>query len=280
MTRKGEPASQTFPPGVARSPHKSRSQRIKESEVALYGWNACLRAFERRPKDLLRLYFSKERAPKLAAAKAWCRENKLPYRLLENADLEKAAGTVHHEGVVMVLRPLKLLSVHDMIRGTWPDKPWWLALDQVSNPHNVGAVLRSCAFFGATGMLLSREGDQAQFGPSAARMAEGGLETTPVYECGNLPSALRDLRSKKVFVLGLDSRAKTSLYDLKITFPCAVVLGNEREGLSAQVKSRCDQVARIPGTADMESLNVSVAAGVVLAEMARQRRGSPRGQMA
>lgn len=239
------------------------------------GWNACMQAFERRPKEIRRFFFSKERSSSVGAIKKWCSEHKLPYRELDAESMNKAAGSVHHEGVVLVVRPLRRENIHVLIERGLPQDGLLVALDRVGNVHNVGAILRSCAYFGAIGLLIGLKDGQALMTPAGARTAEGAMEIVPIYECSDLPSALRDLRARKAFVLGADPDAEQSIYDVKLTFPCVAVVGNEHEGLSEQVKKRCDALVRIPGTgnskAPLQSLNVSVATGVMLAELRRRQ---------
>ncbi len=263
---------------------KSRSQWIKEQEFTLCGWNTCLQAFEHRPQEIRRVFFSKERSHLVGAITKWCGEHKLPFRLLDPESLNKAAGSIHHEGIVMVVRPLQRATIHNLLqRGISPDS-LLVALDRVGNVHNVGAILRSCAYFGTTGLVVGTEEGQAMMTPAAARTAEGAMEVVPLYECSDLPSALRDLHARKVFVLGADLKADRSLHETEIPFPCVVVVGNEHEGLSERVKQRCDALVYIPGSPgksktgssknkppSMQSLNVSVAAGVILAELCRRK---------
>jgi tRNA G18 (ribose-2'-O)-methylase SpoU len=120
-------------------------------------------------------------------------------------------------------------------------------------------------------MVISDQEGQARLTSSAARTAEGAMEITPIYKCTDLASALRDFMSKKIYVIGADLNAKQSIYDIEIRFPCVVVFGNEQDGLSLNVKKRCDQVVRVPGVGKIQSLNVSVAAGVILSELVRNR---------
>ena len=108
--------------------------------------------------------------------------------------------------------------------------------------------------------------------PSAARMAEGGLEQVRVFTSTDLSSSLRDCREQGWFVVGADLNAKETLFNAKIKFPAVVVMGNEQEGLSSRVKQRCDTLVRVPGKGSLQSLNVSVAAGIILAEMDRRRK--------
>lgn len=218
----------------------------------------------------MRVFFSPSRSPHLKKVKEWCSRHKLPYRKLDPESLNKVAASVHHEGCVMVVRPMKLPSVHDWIEAGLKKNQFALALDRVENSHNVGAILRSCAYFGAQGLLIGLGENVTAMNSSAARMAEGALELVPMLECKSLPSALRDLKAQGVFIAGADPSSRQGLYDLKLRFPCVMVLGNEQEGLSAPVKKRCDALMRIPGAGDMESLNVSVAAGILLGELSRR----------
>jgi len=208
----------------------------------------------------------------MAAVKRWCQAKKLPYRELDAESLSKVAAGTHHEGVVMVVHPMKPQSVHLLTRNPLPADGVVVALDRVADTHNLGAILRSCAFFGAVGMVAGTHEDQAMIAPSAARMAEGALETVPVYASSDLPSALRDFRERGVFVVGADPVSGSSLYDANISFPCVLVLGNEKEGLSEKVRNRCNALVQVPARGPMQSLNVSVAAGVILAELDRRKR--------
>ncbi|CAI2719589.1 TrmH family RNA methyltransferase [Nitrospina watsonii] len=258
-----------------RSPHRNAPPKkkhvpLKEREWTLCGWNACMRAFEQRPDGLLRLYYHKDRSKALYRIKQWCAKRKLPYRELDEESLNRAAAGVHHEGVVMVTAPLPVTTLYKFLEKPVPANWIGVAFDGVANTHNVGAVLRSCAYFGVRGVLLEKAQRPVAVASSTARTAEGALEVVPMYECADLSSGLRDLKSKNVFVIGTDPEAKDSLYDVEIPFPCVLVLGGEKEGLSKRVRDRCDKVVRIPGETAIQSLNVSVAAGVVLGEMHRR----------
>jgi len=227
--------------------------------------------FKNRPDDLYRLFFSKQRSSALGSVKKWCAVHKLPYRELDLESLNKVASATHHEGVVMVVRPLETPSISSFIRDGFSQKGIAVALDLVGNTHNLGAILRTCAFFGVEGMVISNQEGQARLTSSAARTAEGAIEVTPIYRCTDIASALRDFMSRNIYVVGADLNAKQSLYDIAIRFPCVVVFGNEQKGLSSSVKKRCDQVVRISGSKKIQSLNVAVAAGVVLSELTRCR---------
>ncbi len=251
--------------------HKTYAKPLKEQEFTIYGLNACKAVFDNRPEDICRVFFSKERSSGMAAVKRWCQTHKLPYRELDAPSLYKVASSAHHEGTVMVVRPRTLKPVHGLLRNQVDKNSLMVGLDRVGDTHNLGAILRSCAFFGASGLILGNHEDQAKITSSAARMAEGALETVPMYQSSDLASSLRDFREKKVMVIGADLGSGGSLYETKISFPCILVVGNENEGLSDKVKKRCHELVHVPGCGDMQSLNVSVATGVILAELNRQK---------
>lgn len=267
------PVSTVKSPG-ARKPGNRKPVPVKEREWTLCGWNACMRAFQERPDDLLRLYYHADRRKALYRVKQFCAKRKLPYRELDDESLARAAGGLHHEGVVMVTRPHRVDSLYHLMESQLPADWIGVALDGLTNTHNVGAVLRSCGYFGVMGVVLEKAQRAVAVAPSTARTAEGALEVVPLYECSDLASGLRDLKNKGVFVLGADPESRASLYELEIPFPCALVLGGEHAGLSQRVRDRCDAVVRIPGEDTIQSLNVSVAAGVILGELYRRLHAS------
>ena len=255
---------------------RDRAKHKKQEEFTLYGWNACMSAFKKRPESLLRLFFSRTRTTELKVVKAWCAEKKLPFRQLDQESLNKVASGTHHEGIVMVVRPMPCDSVYKLIRGSIPKNGLVVALDEIENPHNHGAILRSCAYFAAKGLIVPNAGTVSGITPSAARMAEGGWESVPIYSSSDLSSSLRDLREQGWYVVGADLSTKESLSSAKITFPTVLVFGNEQKGLSDRVKRRCDTLVNIPGKGDMQSLNVSVAAGIMLADLDWRRNSDKK----
>jgi len=118
----------------------------------------------------------------MSKVKEWCSRHKLPYRKLDQESLNKVASSVHHEGAVMVVKPLKQPSVHDWVKAGLAKHQFALALDRVENSHNVGAILRSCAYFGAEGLLVGLGENATAVNSSAVRMAEGALEIVSIEE--------------------------------------------------------------------------------------------------
>ncbi len=246
-----------------------KKTRPRREEFTLYGWNSCKAYFASDPQGLFRLFFSAERSKSLREEKKWCQVHKIPYRELDAKSLNKVAASSHHEGVVMVVKPLPKVSANRLaLSGKF--EGLHLALDRVGNPHNVGAILRTCGFFGVKGLILGKE-EQAQITSSAARMAEGAWGQVTVYDSQNLASSLREMRQRGMFVLGTDPSAKKSLFESDISFPCLLVIGNESEGISPAVRKHCDLTVGIPGNGNIQSLNLSVSAGILIAEIFRRK---------
>jgi len=220
-----------------------------------------------RPRDVLSIAHTTAVRKPLADMLRQAARLRIAYREVDEDELSKMAASVHHEGVCLLAAPRQRSSVEELARATEP-RGLILALDRVQNPHNVGAVLRSAAFFGAAGMLLSAEGDRTLLGPATVRVAEGGAELVPVAEAPGLATALRALRENGLGIVGSDVRATTPLAQFRWPQRCVLVLGSEEQGMSQQARNACDALVRIEGAGKLESLNVSVAAGVLLASYA------------
>jgi len=142
-----------------------------------------------------------------------------------------------------------------------------IALDRVRNPYNVGAVLRSAAFFGVDAALLGAPAPHPGLPPLAVRVAEGGAEHVALARTTDLADTLARLRAKGVHVVGTDGHAETSALRHTFARPAVLVMGNEREGLGERIRAQCDAVVAIRGAGAVESLNVAVAAGVLISRM-------------
>lgn len=241
-------------------------------ELRLYGLNAVLAAFAARPQALRKLYLLEARIPRLQPLLKWCVANRVGYRVVEEGDLNKLAGTTHHEGVVAdVLRaPTVPLAQWLQQIGEGPSLALWL--DGVGNPHNLGAILRSAAHFGAKALLLPAGSTLALSG-AAARVAEGGAEAVPLVQLPATPQAMAQLRDAgfglaATLVDGGDDVFRTSL-PARLVY----VMGAEGEGMDRDLAGECDLQVSIPGSGAVESLNVASATAVLLAQWASRRDG-------
>lgn len=186
-------------------------------------------------------------------------------------DATLPTGTVH-QGVALLVEPLPEVTVGDIARSaSLRPKSVVLALDQVTDPHNVGAVLRSAAGLGALAVLITDRHAPAETG-TLAKAASGGLEAVPLVRVVNLARAILELKTEAGFrLLGLDTAAETSLAAAAKGERTLLVLGSEGEGMRRLVKESCDQLVRLPmaGSGPVDSLNVSNAAAIALYEMVR-----------
>ncbi len=185
--------------------------------------------------------------------------------------LERGHDELHHQGVVAWTRPRPRpneASLDDLVQA---GRTLFLALDGVTDPHNLGACLRSADAAGAAAVIVPRD-HSAALTPAAVKTASGAAESVPLIAVANLARTLRHLRDQGVWVIGLDGETPTRLYDVDLRLPTVLVLGAEGSGLRRLTRETCDQVAAIPMAGSVASLNVSVAAGIALFEAVRQRR--------
>ena len=237
-------------------------------EQSVYGMKAALALVERRPEDVLRIHYRTDRRIQLKGVLAWAASRRLPYRELDEDSLRKVAGGTHHEGLVVIAKPLRFASFAPApppSDSAAPARPLvWVALDGVENPHNLGAILRSAAFFGAEGVLVGGATPGEKVNQAAIRVAEGGAEYVRVAAEPDLAAALSARAAEGWAVLGLETDG-TRLARPRQARPILLVLGNEHEGLRPAIRKACSAVHRIHGSGTLASLNVSVAAGVALA---------------
>lgn len=184
--------------------------------------------------------------------------------------LDRRVPDVSHQGVMADYRPLQPMNEVDLparIRET--DNPLLLVLDGVKDPHNLGACLRTAAAAGAVAVIAPRH-RSAPLTPAARKVASGASEIIPFVQVANLTRTLNTLKELGIHVVGTSVDAKTPLYNYDMAGGHAIVLGGEEKGMRRLTREACDDLIRIPIHASMESLNVSVAAGVCLFEFVRQ----------
>ena len=197
--------------------------------------------------------------------------NRVPVRMVSRGRLDTMAGTEAPQGVVARAAPLEEGDLDELATST-PGRPaLLLVVDGVTDPHNLGALLRTAECAGATGAVLPRH-RAVHVTPAVAKAAAGAIEHLPIAVVAGLASALLQLRQAGVWTVGLDAEAEQSVFDLSLgTEPLALVLGAEGTGLSRLVLQRCDVAVRIPQRGALPSLNVASAGAVALFEVSRQR---------
>jgi 23S rRNA (guanosine2251-2'-O)-methyltransferase len=227
---------------------------------------------ERSPERLLELWMAEPRQDARARSlKERAQAAGIQVQTVSGESLAKLAGEVAHQGAVACVRPLKAWDEHDLLAAIGElDTPLLLVLDGVTDPHNLGACLRSADAAGAHAVVIPRDRAAAVDGV-VRKVAAGAAEFVPVATVTNLARALDMLKERGVWVVGTDGEASETLYDADLDRPLALVLGAEGDGMRRLTRERCDFLVRIPMAGQVESLNVSVAAGIALFEAGRQR---------
>lgn len=190
----------------------------------------------------------------------------------ERKKLEKMADGKNHQGIVVAVELPSMRSEdqlkHDVEALT--TTPLYLILDQVQDPHNLGACLRTADAVGAHGVIVTKD-NAAGITPTVCKVASGAAETVPVYQVTNLARVLRWLKEQNIWIMGAAGEAEQTVFQMKLDMPLALVMGTEGTGMRHLTRQHCDFLVKIPMAGQVESLNVSVAAGVLLYEVFRQK---------
>ena len=242
-----------------------RRQRLEETRV--YGENACQALFQSRPECIVRAWFVQSVTPRFRDALRWLAANRKAYHVVDDAEITKASGTEHHGGVCFLIKKRMGMDVAEWLSKA-ETKDCVLALEDVSNPHNLGAIMRSCAHFGVKGLLVN-DASLLESG-AAVRTAEGGAEHVQAISGTTFNEGLEAFRKAGYTIVTTSSHQGTPLSKAELPAKMVLVLGQEREGLSDSTFQQGDMSLSIGGTGNVESLNVSVATGVLLAEWWRQ----------
>jgi 23S rRNA (guanosine2251-2'-O)-methyltransferase len=238
----------------------------------VYGLHAVGAVIERSPERLLELWMAEPRQDARARSlKERAQAAGIRVQTVSGESLAKLAGEVTHQGAVASVRPLKAWDEHDLLGSIVElDSPLLLVLDGVTDPHNLGACLRSADAAGAHAVVIPKDRAAAVDGV-VRKVAAGAAEFVPVATVTNLARALDMLKERGVWVVGTDAEAPETLYGADLDRPLALVLGAEGDGMRRLTRERCDFLVRIPMAGQVASLNVSVAAGIALFEARRQR---------
>ncbi|MDR1252124.1 MAG: RNA methyltransferase [Treponema sp.] len=259
-------------------------------ELAVCGYNAAAALAEYHPEKVNRLFMREDRLRQFTRLCKNLAERKRPYKICEDAELERICKSGHHQGVViMIEEPSVAWAVPEDI-DVWAQGKTGLVLHSVGNDHNLGAMVRSAAFFDAHFVVISNADTEARLTTSAYRVAEGGMEHVDFRRVKSTVNFLKAL-SRQVITIGADTRARLRIRDLRAIISekapflrpqepvpgvekpriekpgVAVIVGNEESGLPPEVQERCTAIVRIPGIGNIESLNVAQAATLFLHEL-------------
>jgi len=239
----------------------------------IYGMHAVRVMLERHPERVHSVRIAEQRDdPRVRAIDELARRHQRPVQRVEARALQQLLGDVAHQGVAADITPLPPWSEDALLAALQSaSAPLLLALDGVQDPHNLGACLRSADACGALAVIVPRD-RAAQLTPTVRKVAVGAAETTPVVAVTNLVRTLKLLKQAGLWVVGADAAGEKSAHQADLTGPVVLVLGAEGTGLRRLTRQNCDFLVRLPQLGAVESLNVSVAAGMLLYEAVRQRQ--------
>ncbi len=245
---------------------------MKNEHIA--GLHAVEAVLRQDPLRVLRLYVRRGRGDRrLQALLTLAERHGVPVEFVEARRLDGLAGGLRHQGVVALCKASAALGTADLYRllDGLEEAPFLLVLDGVTDPHNLGACLRSAEAACVHAVIAPRHGAPG-ITPVVRKVASGAAERVPYVQVGNLAQTLDALRERGIWLVGTSDRAPKDLYAQDLTGPLALVMGAEGSGLRRLTAERCDFLVRIPMCGQVASLNVSVATGVCLFEAVRQRR--------
>ena len=240
----------------------------------LIGFHAVTARLRHHPEGVQTLYVEAARRDRrMRELVERAEAAKVAVQAVDDRRLHAMAGHDRHQGVVAVVdNALPHVTLEDVLESAG-EPPLLLILDGVTDPHNLGACLRSADAFGAHALIVPKD-RAVGVNATVAKAASGAVDTVPVVSVTNLARTMRDLKERGVWIIGADAEAGENLFDAELTGPLAWVLGAEGSGLRRLTRELCDRVVRIPLQGSVSSLNVSVAAGVCLFETRRQRHKS------
>jgi 23S rRNA (guanosine2251-2'-O)-methyltransferase len=240
----------------------------------VFGLHAVRTLLQRRPASIVLLILQKGRDDaRMLELVQLAQDAGVRVERREAAELERMSMGGRHQGAYAQVRPAGVLgegALDDLLDGV--ASPLLLVLDGVQDPHNLGACLRTADAAGVTAVIVPRD-RAAGLSPTVRKVASGAAEVVPLIQVVNLARTLRWLKEREIWVVGTDDQAEKSLYQSDLKGRLAVVLGAEGPGLRRLTRENCDALVKIPMQGAVESLNVSVATGVVLFEAVRQRTG-------
>jgi 23S rRNA (guanosine2251-2'-O)-methyltransferase len=202
-----------------------------------------------------------------------CRAAGVPVRSLPRDQLTRLAKTTSHQGVVAVTAEKQYADFEDLLAHKRGPQAFLVVLDGVEDPHNLGAIIRTAEGAGVDGLVIP-ERRAAGVTATVVTVSAGASEHLPIAKVTNLGRAIEELKSNNIWTVGLDERAPKMYDELDYRMDCALILGAEGHGLHEQIRKKCDFLVSIPMLGKVPSLNVSVAAAIVMYEVARQRRRS------
>lgn len=239
----------------------------------IYGIHPVSEALKSRGRSFQYVAIAKDRMdPRVQRIIEDCRESGITVRFLPRDFLDRTANTNMHQGVIAVTSKKEYLDLEDLLEKKRGENAFIVVLDGIEDPHNLGALIRSADGAGVDGVVIPERRAVGVTG-TAMKASAGAAEYVPIARVTNISRSIEDLKQKhNVWTVGLDERGSQNYDELDYNMNLALVLGAEGKGLHDLVRKKCDLLVRIPMAGEVASLNVSVAGGIVMYEVARQRR--------
>lgn len=240
-------------------------------EFTIEGRNAVIEAYRAgRPIDKLFVLDGCQDGP-ILTIKREAKAKGTPVKFVTKERLDQLSETGHHQGVIAYAAAYEYAEVEEILENARKkgEPPFLFLLDNIEDPHNLGAIIRTANLAGAHGVIVPKN-RAAGLTAVVAKTSAGALNFTPVARVTNLAKTIEDLKKEGIWFVCADMGG-TQMYDLNLTGPIGLVIGNEGEGVGRLVREKCDMIASIPMKGDIDSLNASVAAGVLAYEIVRQR---------
>jgi 23S rRNA (guanosine2251-2'-O)-methyltransferase len=264
-TRYGAPSS-----GPRRAPSRDRDGLGGDQVEGRHAVLELLRAKRRTVKKIF-MAEAQDASDVLDAIEFEAQRQRVPVHMISMTRLDREAKTEGHQGVMALADPLDTVTLEQLLG---VKKPFLLVCDGVTDPRNLGAMLRSADGAGVTGVIVPRH-RSARISPTVTKTAVGAIEYLTFSDVGGIPTTVDQLNRAGVLTVGLAGESKDSIYDLDLgSGPVAIVVGGEEKGLSSLTRKRCATVVSIPQLGRISSLNAGVAVSVAAFEVARQRRAS------
>lgn len=246
---------------------------MRYEEFTIEGRNAVIEAYRAgRPIDKLFILDGCQDGP-ILTIKREAKAKQTPVKFVTKERLDQISETGKHQGVIAYAAAYEYATVEEILDNARQkgEAPFLFLLDNIEDPHNLGAIIRTANLAGAHGVIVPKN-RAAGLTAVVAKTSAGALNFTPVARVTNLAKTIEELKKEGIWFVCADMGG-TTMYDLNLKGPIGLVIGNEGEGVGRLVKEKCDMVASIPMKGDIDSLNASVAAGVLAYEIVRQRLG-------
>ncbi len=244
---------------------------MEYEEYTVEGRNAVIEAIRaKRPIDRLFILDGSNDGP-ISTIKREAKKNDIFVRFVDKESLDRMSTTGHHQGVIAKCAAYEYAQISDILDNAKKkgEDPFIVLLDNIEDPHNLGAIVRSANLAGAHGVIIPKN-RAVGLTATVARTSAGALNYTPVAKVTNLARTIDDLKKQGIWFACADMDGD-EMYGCNLTGPIGLVIGSEGEGVGRLVKEKCDYVVSIPMKGDIDSLNASVAAGVLMYEVVRQR---------